>query len=204
MSDPIEDYIRANRETYSRETLTAQMVASGHDRTAIEAAWARADQSQAGPNWDADLATKPNTRWGLLLLIVAGVVAVYVLTQQLNLGSSSPGTGGNGGGDGGGVPSTTVRVIYGLTGSATAADLTYTDGSGNIQQHANAAVPLGTTSGATGMAFTVERGSFVQFSAQNTGESGDLTCTITADGVVINTGHSSGGFTIVSCSATVP
>jgi hypothetical protein len=47
-------------------------------------------------------------------------------------------------------------------------------------------------------------GDFVQFSAQNTGDSGDLDCAIEADGRVISRGHSAGGYAIVSCSATVP
>jgi hypothetical protein len=34
--------------------------------------------------------------------------------------------------------------------------------------------------------------------------SGSLSCSIEADGVVINTGHSNGGFAIISCSAIVP
>ena len=83
------------------------------------------------------------------------------------------------------------------------ADLTYTDGSGNIQQQTGRVVPL-TTSGKEGMSFTSHHGAYVSFMAQNNGASGDLMCTIEADGVPINTGHSSGGYAIVSCSATLP
>jgi hypothetical protein len=98
-----------------------------------------------------------------------------------------------------------VEVEYRLTGSASGADITYTDGSGNIQQQTGVAVPLvRESSGDLGIHFRVERGSFVTFSAQNTGSSGDLDCEIRADGRVINTGHSSGGYAIVSCSAEVP
>jgi hypothetical protein len=98
-----------------------------------------------------------------------------------------------------------VDLEYRLTGSARAADITYTDGSGNIQQQTGLAVPLTKESdGSQGIAFRVERGSFVTFSAQNTGESGDLDCEIRADGRVINRGHASGGYAIVSCSAQVP
>ena len=102
-------------------------------------------------------------------------------------------------------PDTSVDVVYYLDGTATGADLTYTDGSGNIQQQTGVGVPMVRESdGEPGMRVTAQRGAFVQFSAQNTGDSGDLNCSIEADGRVINTGHSSGGYAIVSCSATLP
>lgn len=93
----------------------------------------------------------------------------------------------------------TVRVTYQLTGSARAADLTYTDASGNIQQMGNIGVPMRPS-----IDFGAPSGSFVQFSAQNAGEGGALDCAILADGVTVNTGHSSGGYAIVSCSARLP
>jgi hypothetical protein len=95
-------------------------------------------------------------------------------------------------------------VLYQLTGSARSADLTYTDSSGNTQQQTGVAVPLRTASGSSGILILADSGTFVQFSAQNNGDSGDLTCTILANGVQINTGHASGGYAIVSCSAEVP
>ena len=33
------DYIRANRDRYSREAIRAQLIAAGHDSAAIDAAW---------------------------------------------------------------------------------------------------------------------------------------------------------------------
>ena len=65
-------------------------------------------------------------------------------------------------------------------------------------------VPLTSTHNFPGISFTVDHGTFVQFSAQNNGADGDLTCSIEADGAVINTGRSQGGYAIVSCSAQVP
>ena len=41
MSDPIEDYITAHRGKHSREELTSQLEAAGHDRVAIDAVWDR-------------------------------------------------------------------------------------------------------------------------------------------------------------------
>lgn len=101
--------------------------------------------------------------------------------------------------------SPTVKITYKLVGSATSAPITYTDGSGDIQQATQVSVPLFTESThALGVSVVVDHGTFVQFSAQNGGADGDLTCSIEADGVVINRGHSQGGYAIVSCSAQVP
>lgn len=150
------------------------------------------------PGWNAGTPKKSNFNLGAALLIGSILVVAYVFAQN------RPGTPPTAAGNGGVVPQSTALVVYGLTGTASHADLTYTDASGNIQQQSGVSIPLNNTSGTRGIRFTVERGAFVQFSAQNAGESGELTCTISVNGTVINTGHSSGGFTIVSCSATVP
>ena len=143
----------------------------------------------------------PGTGQGIVLLAVAGLVVVAAVvyiysTRDLDIDlTDDPIT----------TEPTFVELEYRLTGSAAGADITYTDGSGNIQQQTGLAVPLTKKSdGTQGMSFRVERGSFVSFSAQNTGDSGDLDCEIRADGDVINRGHASGAYAIVSCSATVP
>ncbi|MGO9178671.1 MAG: hypothetical protein ACLQHS_05265 [Candidatus Limnocylindrales bacterium] len=125
----------------------------------------------------------------LAVIAVAGLLAL-VSQGQLNL----PGGGGGGG---------LVTVIYHLIGSATGASITFTDGSGNIQQDTNVAVPL-QSDGGEGLQIQTHHGAFVEFMAQNLTASGDLTCSIEADGVVQNTGHASGAYGIVSCSATIP
>ncbi len=65
-------------------------------------------------------------------------------------------------------------------------------------------VPMTRESGGAGVRIQVASGAFVSFSAQNNNDSGDLTCGIEADGVVINQGHAQGGFAIVTCSGRVP
>jgi hypothetical protein len=98
-----------------------------------------------------------------------------------------------------------ASIVYLLSGSATGASITYTDSYGNIQQQTNIAVPLTTNDGKlTGLHFPARHGAFVQFSAQNNDDFGTLDCEIDANGTELNTGHASGGYAIVSCSAVVP
>jgi len=127
----------------------------------------------------------------LLLVVAAGLAGLGSLVK-------APPTAG------GSAPSALAEITYTLTGSATGASITYTDGAGNIQQQTDVKVPLVRKSGGAGLVFHATHGAYVSFSAQNNGASGDLTCSIASDGVVINTGHSSGGYAIVSCSGQVP
>jgi hypothetical protein len=92
------------------------------------------------------------------------------------------------------------QVTYMVTGSASSINITYTDGSGNIEQQNGVSVPLTSKSGSAGITFTLNGGHFVSISAQNQGDSGTLDCAIEADGQVISTGHASGGYAIASCS----
>jgi hypothetical protein len=126
---------------------------------------------------------------GLAVAVAIGAVANGGI-PGLQLSMPAPGSG-------------LVEVTYSLTGSASGADITYTDGAGNVQQQTRVAVPLG-TSGHSGMTFHAHHGAVVVFTAQNVTEGGDLTCTISSEGVVLNTGHANGGYAIVSCSAQVP
>ena len=38
-SDPVRDYILANRDTYTREAIIEQLVAAGHAKMAVERTW---------------------------------------------------------------------------------------------------------------------------------------------------------------------
>jgi hypothetical protein len=48
----LDDYLRANRDAYTRDALTQRLVDAGHDPAAVEAAWSRIE---AGPisQWTA-------------------------------------------------------------------------------------------------------------------------------------------------------
>jgi len=61
----IEDYIAANRDRYTDEALTSQLLDAGHDRTAIEAALSRA---RAAPSAAVG---KPGTGTYLLALLLS-------------------------------------------------------------------------------------------------------------------------------------
>jgi hypothetical protein len=65
-------------------------------------------------------------------------------------------------------------------------------------------VPITNATGSPGIIIQAQHSAFLAFSAQNGQSFGDLTCSIEANGAVINTGHSQGGYAIVSCSAQVP
>jgi hypothetical protein len=97
-----------------------------------------------------------------------------------------------------------VEVIYEVTGTASGIDITIQNPSGNTEQHNDLSVPLGTKDGRKGLHMTFRSGDFAYLSAQNTGESGSVTCRIVADGVVIESATSRGAYVIASCSGLVP
>jgi hypothetical protein len=70
MAGKITDYIRANRDRYSREAIRAQLIAAGYDSAAIEAAW---DELTARTNPDA---TAPR---GTRRFVTGLALALYVL-----------------------------------------------------------------------------------------------------------------------------
>jgi hypothetical protein len=69
----IDDYIRANRERFSRQALDEKLRAAGHDDAAIEAAWARA---AAG---DGAAGVPPRTPLVILgrLVLIGLIAAAY-------------------------------------------------------------------------------------------------------------------------------
>jgi hypothetical protein len=64
----LDDYLRANRDAFTREALTRRLVDAGHDPAAVEAAWARiwGEAAEPGP-----LQTDRRPGIGTVLLIVA-------------------------------------------------------------------------------------------------------------------------------------
>jgi len=73
MSDDLLQYIREHRATYTREALTAELVAAGHAAADVEAAW-----SQVGPTGWVAPAEKPYVR-GASAYFAMLVVAIFYL-----------------------------------------------------------------------------------------------------------------------------
>lgn len=72
----IDDYIRANRGTYTDEAIRETLVSAGHDRLAVEAAFRRVG---FGPDWNP--AAEPPGAGGLMaeawsLFIVCGLLGL--------------------------------------------------------------------------------------------------------------------------------
>jgi len=143
-------------------------------------------EKTVGPRWSV---------WRVLVVLglVAGLIAVWTHDDD---SSSSYEAGKD-------VTTPSLRSVeYHLTGDASGADLTWTDGRGQTTQATGKAVPLRDKDGGPdGIRFTAAAGSHLYFSAQNTGSFGDLTCQIVVDGEVVATNTSSGGYAIVTCIA---
>src|SRR5881396_1834742 len=92
-------------------------------------------------------------------------LCVMLALVLLGAGCEAAGLGGGG----------SHEVKYEVTGSATAVDVTFQNENGDTSQQSDQPVPWTTTVTAAGGAFTY-------VSAQNKGESGDVTCTIYVDG----------------------
>jgi hypothetical protein len=67
----IDDYLRANRDAYTREALSRRLIESGHDPATVEAAWARVESEGAGSSPPLP-GRQPGI--GTVLLIIAVVV----------------------------------------------------------------------------------------------------------------------------------
>jgi hypothetical protein len=85
------------------------------------------------------------------------------------------------------------NVAYRIGGSARAVNLTYQNASGGTEQQSDMPLPWN-------IVLTAQAGQFVYISAQNQGRSGNVTCEIVLDGVVVKSSQSSGAYSIASCS----
>jgi hypothetical protein len=82
-SNEILDYIRANRKRYTREAISDQLLAAGHDRQAVAAAWGQVDTENVARG-------TLSTRYLVLglVLIVIGIVGLFLVTADSYLGST--------------------------------------------------------------------------------------------------------------------
>lgn len=100
----------------------------------------------------------------------------------------------------------TEKLTYKLDGTATGADITYSDGAGQGPlQRSGVAVPLTRASDhSPGIVLPASHGAHVSFTARSTHATGNLTCSIEVDGRVLDTESSSGPNAAVTCSAAIP
>lgn len=90
-------------------------------------------------------------------------------------------------------------IRYSVGGSTSQASITVRTPTGTSQQ-SDIDVPLRSRSGEPFLRFVFERGEFVYISAQNSLESGSVSCRIeNGDGEVIASNQASGAFAIASC-----
>lgn len=88
-----------------------------------------------------------------------------------------------------------LKVEYSVTGSAEAVSLTLRNAQGGTEQMQT---PLPWS-----QSITVPPGSFLYVAAQNTGQSGSVTCKITVDGETFKESTSTGPFVIANCSGPI-
>jgi hypothetical protein len=127
-----------------------------------------------------------------IILIIASVVLVIGIAAGTNSSKSSVSN----------VETTSTdrhEVTYLLSGTTREASITYSTPNGGTAQQSDIDVPLVTKSGHVGIVQTFGKGDFVYLSAQNSLDSGTITCTIQVDGVTVLTNTSSGAYVIAEC-----
>jgi hypothetical protein len=70
MTDPVVEYIRRNRGTYTKEALTSKLLEAGHDQLAIDAAFEAADRGT--------LPSGPDRRAPVGILVALAYVATWL------------------------------------------------------------------------------------------------------------------------------
>ena len=88
-------------------------------------------------------------------------------------------------------------MAYKVTGTAETASLTYSNRNGDTVQVSSVRVPW------TSKAFQAEAGAFLYISAQNNGESGNITCSIYLNGEKVRSNTSKGAYTICTASGNL-
>ena len=94
------------------------------------------------------------------------------------------------------------EVVYYAAGSAAGGSITMSTPSG-IQQH-DVSLPLQSTSGETGVHFTVGNGEFLSIMIQNQADTGTVTCEIVVDGATVAQNTTSAAYGIASCNYAIP
>jgi len=86
MSSQIDDYIRENRERYTREAIREQLIAAGHDPVAVDAGLDRAAVHSAVPA--RPVGWRPRTR-EFVILVVLGAIGTVILYANYPYGGAA-------------------------------------------------------------------------------------------------------------------
>lgn len=76
MNEQIADYVHQNRDRYTREAITSQLIAAGHDPADIETTWAELESGLSAR-------TDRTMTWGQWWLLVIGLVAVGAVAASV-------------------------------------------------------------------------------------------------------------------------
>lgn len=143
----------------------------------------------SGPGPGAD---PKKSKAGKVLLVVGVLVVIGIA-----VGSTTNKTG-----IGGVVSPATHTVTYKVEGTTDMASITYETASGDTAQQSDIDVPLTRKiDQKEGLILPgMHSGAFLYISAQNSRESGTITCIIEVDGIPVKSVTSRGGYTIATCS----
>jgi len=126
---------------------------------------------------------------GLVLVLVVGGIAYAASSSSSKTTSKTS------------AP-TLHTVVFKVTGSADETDITYSKPGGGTAQQSGLDVPITKKSDhSEGIEQSFFGGDFLYLSAQNHGDSGNITCIIEEDGVEISRNTSYGGYTIATCES---
>ncbi|MGZ0150671.1 MmpS family transport accessory protein [Kribbella sp. WER1] len=161
------------------------------------------------PGWQPPPPPKKKHTVRNVLLIIGGVVVLLVVVALIAppQNTGTPGAGSSPSKTAAGKPTAAATttapakpkdghvVVYKVAGTAKAASLTYTiDGSTSMEQASDQRLPWSKQ-------LTVKSGPMnaYQVSAQNSGTSGTVVCSIVLDGVQVKTATATGAYAIASC-----
>jgi len=88
-SDPVRDFIRANRAKYTKEAIGGQLRAAGHAQSVIDEAWRAIEGEQLGEA-PGTTARKVRTGWAVLLYLTGLLSLLAALVGQLRFGGNLP------------------------------------------------------------------------------------------------------------------
>ena len=94
MGDPINDYILANRERYTREAIREQLIQAGHDTRAIDRALQEAwPESPSAPSGARNTAEQVQIGWAILVYLVGFAAAIWLVVWVVSGSSGASWTG---------------------------------------------------------------------------------------------------------------